>query len=88
MLAWWARGAAYVLGYHTVRLPKYAVKTAVYAPIGFVSGIARVLTWASAEEGNRALRQAAADRNDPATWLKLDKQRNGKHAGAGRCCCW
>ncbi|MEV4112396.1 cell division protein FtsK [Nonomuraea sp. NPDC049695] len=75
MLAWWARDAAYVLGYHTVRLPKYALKTAVYAPIGFVAGVARVLRWASAEEGNHALRQAAADRNDPATWLKLDKQR-------------
>nr|WP_055504936.1 cell division protein FtsK [Nonomuraea pusilla] len=81
MLAWWARDAAYVLGYHTVRLPKYAAKTAAYAPIGFVSGIARVLRWASAEEGNRALRQAAADRNDPATWLKLDKQRE-------RQACW
>ncbi|MFI7697343.1 cell division protein FtsK [Nonomuraea sp. NPDC049655] len=75
MLAWWARDAAYVLGYHSVRLPKYAVKAGMYAPVGFVSGIARVLRWASAEEGNHALRQAAADRNDPATWLKLDKQR-------------
>ncbi|MFI6921991.1 cell division protein FtsK [Nonomuraea spiralis] len=75
MLAWWARDAAYVLGYHSIRLPKYAIKAGVYAPAGFVSGIARVLRWASAEEGNHGLRQAAADRNDPATWLKLDKQR-------------
>lgn len=75
MLVWWVKDAAYVLGYHTVRLPKYVAKTLVYAPIGLFSSIARVLRWASAEEGNWALRQAAADRNDPATWLKLDKQR-------------
>ncbi|MEQ4719374.1 cell division protein FtsK [Nonomuraea sp. B19D2] len=75
MLAWWVKDAGYLVGYHTVRLPKYAAKTLVYAPIGFFSSIARLLRWASAEEGNWALRQAAADRSDPATWLKLDKQR-------------
>ncbi|MEO3876670.1 cell division protein FtsK [Nonomuraea sp. B12E4] len=75
MLAWWVKDAGYAIGYHTVRLPKYVAKTVVYAPIGLASSIARVLRWASAEEGNWALRQAAADRNDPATWLKLDKQR-------------
>ncbi|TYB56853.1 cell division protein FtsK [Nonomuraea sp. PA05] len=75
MFAWGIRDAGYVIGYHVVRLPKYAAKALVYAPIGFFSGITHVLRWASAEEGNRALRQAAADRNDPATWLKLDKQR-------------
>ncbi|NRQ35770.1 cell division protein FtsK [Nonomuraea sp. NN258] len=58
-----------------MRLPKYAAKTLVYAPVGLLSGIGRVLRWATAEDGNRALRQAAADRNDPATWLRLDKQR-------------
>ncbi|MEU1385809.1 MULTISPECIES: cell division protein FtsK [unclassified Nonomuraea] len=75
MLAWWVRHSGYVLGYHAVRLPKYATKALLYTPIGFFAGIARVLRWASAEEGNWALRQAAADRNDPMTWLKLDKQR-------------
>ncbi|MEV0619322.1 cell division protein FtsK [Nonomuraea sp. NPDC050404] len=75
MLAWWVRDAGYALGYHTVRLPKYLLKTAVYAPVGLAASIARVLRWATAEDGNRALRQAAADHNDPATWLRLDKQR-------------
>ncbi|WP_219825908.1 cell division protein FtsK [Nonomuraea typhae] len=75
MLAWWARDAAYVLGYHTVRLPKYAAKTLLYAPVGVISGIAGVLRWATAEEHNREMRQDAANRNDAATWLKLDKQR-------------
>ncbi|TDB97428.1 cell division protein FtsK, partial [Nonomuraea longispora] len=75
MLAWWVMDAGYALGYHTVRLPKYVAKTVVYAPIGLASSIARVLRWATAEQGNRELRQAAADRNDPATWLRLDKQR-------------
>ncbi|MBB5082996.1 FtsK/SpoIIIE domain-containing protein [Nonomuraea endophytica] len=75
MLAWWVKDAAYVIGYHAVRVPKYAGKTLLYAPVGFFSGIAGVLRWASAEEGNWALRQAAADRDDAATWLRLDKQR-------------
>lgn len=75
MLAWWIRDAGYTLGYHTVRLPKYVAKTVVYAPVGLASSIARVLRWATAEQGNRELRQAAADHNDPATWLRLDKQR-------------
>ncbi|MBB6351247.1 S-DNA-T family DNA segregation ATPase FtsK/SpoIIIE [Nonomuraea muscovyensis] len=75
MVTWWVKDVGYVVGYHVVRLPKYAAKTLLYAPVGLFAGIGRVLRWASAEEGNWALRQAAADRNDPMTWLKLDKQR-------------
>jgi S-DNA-T family DNA segregation ATPase FtsK/SpoIIIE len=56
-------------------LPKYAGKTAVYAPVGAVRTLGRLLRWATAEDGNYALRQAAANRDDPTTWLRLDMQR-------------
>jgi S-DNA-T family DNA segregation ATPase FtsK/SpoIIIE len=72
---WAVRQAGYVAAYHGVRVPKYAAKTAVYAPPGFVLTLGRMLRWATAEEGNWALRQDAATRNDAETWLRLDKQR-------------
>ncbi|WP_163572504.1 cell division protein FtsK [Fodinicola feengrottensis] len=64
---WW--------GYHAVRLPKYVAKTTVYAPLGATRALARLLRWASAQEGNAPLRQWAADHNDPVTWLNLDRRR-------------
>ncbi|SQD94064.1 hypothetical protein FMEAI12_2220003 [Parafrankia sp. Ea1.12] len=70
-----AGNAGYVLRFHAVRTPKYAAKIAVWAPIGFLRTLARLLRWATAEEGNWGLRQDAARRNDPETWLKLDRQR-------------
>ncbi|GGO67102.1 cell division protein FtsK [Nonomuraea cavernae] len=75
MLTWQTRDAGYVLGYHAVRSPKYLAKTLWYALPGVFTAIGRMLHWATAEEGNWALRQYAADRNDAETWLKLDKQR-------------
>lgn len=74
-LAWQAKDAGYVLGYHAVRSPKYLAKALWYAVPGLFGTIGRLLHWATAEEGNWSLRQYAADRNDPETWLKLDKQR-------------
>jgi S-DNA-T family DNA segregation ATPase FtsK/SpoIIIE len=58
-----------------VRLPKYAGKVAVFAPVGMARVLGRLVRWATAEEGNFALRQSAASRDDAATWLKLDMQR-------------
>lgn len=74
-IVWQLRDAAYVLGYHGARSPKYLVKTLWYAIPGVFKSIGRLLHWATAEEGNWALRQYAADRNDAELWLKLDKQR-------------
>ena len=65
----------YMAAYHAVRSPKYAAKTLVWAPVGAVRGIGQALRWASAEEGNWHLRQAAATRGDADTWLKLDARR-------------
>ena len=69
------KDAGYVLAYHAVRSPKYAGKAAVYAPAGLFRGVGRAIHWATAEEGNWALRQAAATRGDDAAWLKLDARR-------------
>lgn len=72
---WTLNQASYTIAFHGVRLPKYAGKTLLYAPIGTLRTLGRLLRWASAEDGNYALRQAAATRDDPATWLRLDLQR-------------
>ncbi|WP_433302279.1 cell division protein FtsK [Actinoplanes sp. CA-030573] len=69
------KNAGYVLAYHAVRSPKYAAKTALWAPIGLFRGLGRALHWATAEEGNWDLRQAAAQRGEADTWLKLDARR-------------
>lgn len=70
-----SKDAGYVTAYHAVRVPKYAAKTAVWAPVGLFRGLARALHWASAEEGNWHLRQAAASRGEADVWLKLDARR-------------
>lgn len=75
VLRWALRYGAHVTAYHATRLPKYAAKTAVWAPVGAVRVTVRVLYWAMAEDGNWALRQNAATTGDASTWLKLDKQR-------------
>lgn len=71
----WMRRTKYAVAFHAVRLPKYAVKTSAWATVGAVRLVPRILYWASAERGNFALRQAAADTNDPKTWLALDNKR-------------
>jgi DNA segregation ATPase FtsK/SpoIIIE, S-DNA-T family len=72
---WTASQAVYALAFHGLRLPKYTGKTVTYAPIGAVRTVGRLLRWAMAEDGNYALRQAAASNNDPQAWLRLDMQR-------------
>ena len=47
----------------------------IYAVPGAVRAVARLVRWASAEEHNWHLRQAAADRGDAAQWLALDARR-------------
>ncbi|MGN9912105.1 cell division protein FtsK [Phytohabitans sp. LJ34] len=69
------KDAGYVLAFHGVRVPKYGVKVALWAPVGLFRGTGRVLHWATAEEGNWALRQAAANRGEADVWLKLDARR-------------
>lgn len=72
---WMAGHVAYLAGLHLVRSPKYVGKTLMYAPRGAWLLIARPIRWATAEEGNWHLRQQAANRNDPQTWMQLDRTR-------------
>ncbi|WP_020522839.1 ATP-binding protein [Catelliglobosispora koreensis] len=65
----------YWLRFHGVRSPKYLLKTGWYALTGFGRSAGKVLKWASAEEGNFALRQHAADTNDAYTWQALNRTR-------------
>ncbi|MET7945217.1 FtsK/SpoIIIE domain-containing protein [Micromonospora sp. NPDC005324] len=67
--------AGYHVGTHVVLSPVYAGKVAWYAPQGAARLFSRVLGWTSAETGNWHLRQDAANRNDPKTWLDLDRHR-------------
>ncbi|GAA2599063.1 FtsK/SpoIIIE domain-containing protein [Dactylosporangium fulvum] len=69
------KDAGYVAAYHAVRTPKYVGKVLIWAPVGLVRGLGRSLHWASAEEGNWELRQAAANKGDAEVWLKLDARR-------------
>lgn len=74
-----ARQGASAAGYHTARhltrTPKYVALAAWYAPRGAWRALAIPVRWARAEEGNWHLRQEAANRNDPHTWLTLDARR-------------
>jgi len=72
---WAARYAAYVVAYHLTRAPKYATRMTAWAALGLLRTPGGLMRWATAEEGNWALRQAAANRGDAETWLRLDRQR-------------
>lgn len=75
-LARWAvRFGLHTAGYHLTRTPKYGLKVALWAPWGVFRGIALVLHWAAATEGSWHLMQQAANRDDPDSWLKLDRTR-------------
>ncbi len=63
----------YIVGFHTVRAPWYAVQTLFWAPVGAVRLTAHQLAWWWVSE-QAALRQAAADTNDAATWLRLHRE--------------
>jgi DNA segregation ATPase FtsK/SpoIIIE, S-DNA-T family len=67
--------AGYHVGTHVVLSPVYVGKVAWYAPKGAARLVGQVLGWTSAETGNWHLRQDAANRNDPKTWLDLDRHR-------------
>jgi S-DNA-T family DNA segregation ATPase FtsK/SpoIIIE len=75
VLRWYAWYTGYKLRFHAVRSPKYAAKTALYAPRGAGRLVLRTVWWARAEEGNWQLRQHAASRNDAETWQRLDAIR-------------
>lgn len=73
--------AGYTVLFYLTRTPKYAAKTAWYAPKGVYRTVGRIIHWASAEEGNWNLRQHAATSNDAYTWQALNRTRSKEARG-------
>ncbi|MGH8879321.1 MAG: cell division protein FtsK, partial [Stackebrandtia sp.] len=61
---------AHTIGYHAIRLPKYAAKLAVRAPIGAARLAGRTNRWLWDDEG-RPARAATAERGDYEAYRKL-----------------
>jgi len=72
-LAQAAEVTGYRIGFHALRSPLYATLAAFWAVVGVVRLTGRQLKWWWVTE-QYALRQAAADANDPAMWLKLHRE--------------
>ncbi|BCJ53401.1 cell division protein FtsK [Actinoplanes sp. NBRC 14428] len=64
---------AYRCGFHALRSPMYALLASFWAIVGVCRLAARQITWWWVTE-QYALRQATADANDPAMWLKLHRE--------------
>jgi S-DNA-T family DNA segregation ATPase FtsK/SpoIIIE len=71
----------YLALFHLLRVPNYAAKVAVYAPLGALRTVGRLLRWATAEGHNFALRQHAATTNDAYTWQALNRIRARESRG-------
>jgi S-DNA-T family DNA segregation ATPase FtsK/SpoIIIE len=72
--------AAYHVAYHATRAPKYAVKVAVWAPVGLVRGVWKLWAWSFDLEGF-GIRQDAASRNAVADYVTLSRQRDRRVGG-------
>jgi S-DNA-T family DNA segregation ATPase FtsK/SpoIIIE len=75
--------AVYVVAFHLLRLPKYVVLGALYAPRGAVRAGWRLLSWMWVTE-QLPLRLRAIQRGDTKTWIALHKEVHGsrvRHAG-------
>ena len=68
------RAVGYHVGVHAVRIPLYAALVAWYAPKGAARLARRGWVWSTAH-ASWGLRQDAANRNDPHTWIALDVHR-------------
>jgi S-DNA-T family DNA segregation ATPase FtsK/SpoIIIE len=75
MFTWVLAMVTYTAAYHATRTPKYLAVAAWWTPRGLWFALYRPLRWATAEEGNWSLRQAAANSNDAHTWMTLDRHR-------------
>ena len=83
-LAWAAREARYHAGFHAVRAPKYAIKTAVYAVPGAARAVARLVRWASAEEGTGTCGRPPPTGATPRCGWRWMPAASARPAGGGR----
>jgi S-DNA-T family DNA segregation ATPase FtsK/SpoIIIE len=75
LAGWLARFGAHVTLYHLTRLPKYAAKLAMRAPVGVLVALAGVLGWVFDREAT-PLRADAVHRGDVGDYMRLSKQRD------------
>jgi len=68
-----ARLTGYRAGFHGLRAPWYTAQALFWAVVGVFRLAGRHITWWWVAE-QYGLRQAAADSNDPAMWLKLHRE--------------
>ncbi|GGM43948.1 cell division protein FtsK [Dactylosporangium sucinum] len=72
----WAAGyAGHVTAYHALRLPKYAGKLALRAPVGLVRSAGRAFRWLFDLEGE-PVRQATVRNENAEQYLHLSRQRD------------
>jgi hypothetical protein len=64
---------AHTAGYHAVRSPRYVLLAGAWGTVGVFRLAGRQLRWWWVTEQN-PLRQAAANKDDPDTWLKLHRE--------------
>jgi S-DNA-T family DNA segregation ATPase FtsK/SpoIIIE len=74
-LGWWLGFLWYALRFHTARSPKYALKVAVWAPVGLGRAAWRALLWVFDAEAH-SLRQDAVRRNLHPEYVTLLRARN------------
>jgi S-DNA-T family DNA segregation ATPase FtsK/SpoIIIE len=68
-----AKITAYRTGFHGIRVPLYAAEGLFWGVVGLFKLIGRQIKWWWVTE-QYGLRQAAADTNDPAMWMKLHRE--------------
>jgi DNA segregation ATPase FtsK/SpoIIIE, S-DNA-T family len=73
---------AHRVGYHAVRSPWYGLLASFWALVGVVRLAGRQLTWFWVTE-QHGLRQQAASKNDPETWLKLHREAKASRQWRG-----
>jgi S-DNA-T family DNA segregation ATPase FtsK/SpoIIIE len=74
---WLAAYVWHTAAFHTVRVPKYLVRTVLYAPRGVGRTIAALFRWVSDAEG-RPLRLYAIEHGDVTGYMSLSRQRNNR----------
>jgi DNA segregation ATPase FtsK/SpoIIIE, S-DNA-T family len=74
---WLAANLWHTTAFHTLRIPKYALRAVVYTPRGIGRAIVELYRWASDAEG-RPLRLYAIERGDVTGYMSLSRQRNNR----------
>jgi S-DNA-T family DNA segregation ATPase FtsK/SpoIIIE len=77
LAGWLAKYGAHVTGYHASRLPLYALRLVLRAPVGAVVAVVGLAGWVFDREA-APLRVGAVGRGDAKEYLALSRQRNAR----------